>query len=186
MNQGKKPPHQNSFTAWKWLVRGWRRGIDELHKSNKQQLENEKRAVANAWFPWLAVAELFVIYLLTGALLTIATAVWTWGWILWILAIGLSLLLNTTAVGEWTFVDDLIADNFCLSLILGSLWTAIAFPWCKTAEGLDAIFRAWIFRTFQTNWLSDILRQFLPLCCFTVLIFLEGLGLWLGYQVSIL
>ncbi|OUL21201.1 hypothetical protein BV372_32130 [Nostoc sp. T09] len=184
MNHGKKPPHKHSSASWKWLARGWQGGLDELRKWNEQQLENEKRAVANARFPWLAVAGLFVMYLLTGALLTIATSVWAWGWMLWILAIGLSLLLNTAALGEWTFVDDLLVDSFFLSLIVGSLWTAIALPWHKTVEGLDAIFRRWIFSVFQTNYLSDILRQLVPLYCFIILVFIEVLGLWLGYQVA--
>lgn len=184
MNKGNKPPRQNSSTSWKWLARGWQRGLDGLHKWNAQQLENEKRDVANARFPWLALGGLFVMYLLVGALLTIATSVWAWGWMLWIFAIGLFFLLNTVALRDLTFVDDFIADSFCLSFIVGTLWEAIALPWRKTAEGLDAIFRRWIFRAFQTNWLSDLLRQLVPLYCFVLLIFLEGLGLWLGYQVA--
>ena len=184
MNHGKKPPHQHSSSFWKWLTRVLQRGIDELAKWNAQQLENEQREVANARFPWLAVAGLFVIYLITGALLTIATNLWAWGWIMWILAIALSLLLNATALGEWTFIDDLLVDSFFLSLFMGSFWEAIALPWHKTAEGLNAIFRRWIFSAFQTNCLSDILRQLVPFYCFIVLVLVEVIGLCLGYKIA--
>ncbi|BAY09483.1 hypothetical protein [Calothrix sp. NIES-2098] len=184
MKHGKKPPRQNSSTSWKWLARGLRRGADELVKWSEQQIENEKREVANAQFPWLAIAGLLIIYLLTGALLRLAVSIWGWGWMLWILAIGLSLLLNATALAEWTFIDDFIADSFFLSLIVGSLWDAIALPWHKTTEGLNAIFRCWIFSAFQSNWLSDILRQLVPLYCFIMLVLIEGLGLCLGYQLA--
>jgi hypothetical protein len=149
--------------------------VERLNEWQAQQQEAERKAVANAKFPWLETLQLLALHICLGLLLAALSGAWAIA--AGVFIIGVSLYCSLLAVG----VDSsLWPDSLICFLVLG--W--VAQPWQATAEKLDLVLRRWILSTFQGELAIDFWKVVASVFCLVVLVGLSGLGLRVGYWLG--
>ncbi|HEY9877954.1 MAG TPA: hypothetical protein V6D29_05830 [Leptolyngbyaceae cyanobacterium] len=167
------PPHRSASNQS--VGRFFSKTVAVLGKWQKEQREAEKRALANARFPWRPVLLLFGIHSIAGFVL--ATLQGAWAIVAWILIVSTSLYCTLLAISEG---DDFIFGNFASAL----LWQTLALPWTATVEQMDAVLRRQVLNTFRHDLAIDFWCVMARIFCLITLVGLDSLGVWAGYTVS--
>lgn len=172
-------PPQNSKTPKsafsQSLGRFLAKTVERLGEWQAQQREAEKRAVANAKFPWLEALWLLTLHICLGLTLTMLPG--DWAIAAWVLVIGVSLYCTLVAV---CIDGSLLPDSFICSMA----WSVIALPWISMHEKLDLVLRRWILHRFRDALAIDFWKAIASIFCLVALLGLSGLGLRLGHWLA--
>ena len=171
-NPQPRPPRNPNPDSLSRVLRRW---MDKLISLIQQQEEQEKQRIANATFPWLALAMIFSCYFVTGVLLSLLLM--PWAFISWVSVLGLSLLSLVIALNAAWMTEVWILDCIIDCLIN---------PLRQTARALTDFFKRRIYRSGRASWILNLQLDCLPFACFLLLLLTEGMALGLGYQVGLL
>ncbi len=170
--QNPQSPKSNSSQS---LGRFLRKGARAVHNWHNWQEAENKKAIANAKFPWSEVLWLGGLHSGLGFILALLNGNWAIG--AWILVVGISLYCTLLAA----FIDgSLLPDDWLCSAV----WDALSLPWRATNHKLDLLLQRWIVSRFRHELAIDFWRGVVKILSFMTLIGLDSLGLWAGYWLS--
>jgi hypothetical protein len=170
--QNPQPPKSGVGQSLGRLIKQGARAIHEWHEQSEAE---QRRAIANAKFPWSEVLWLLGLHSGLGFILALLNG--DWATVAWMLVIGISLYCTLLAA----FIDgSLLPDDW----LCAAVWDALSLPWRATNHKLDLLLQRWIVSRFRHELAIDFWRGVTKIFSFMALVGLDGLGLWAGYWVG--